>query len=86
MNIDRQTCRKKILATVRDMAREFPDADYCDARDRFGLLGKIKTMMGNVMPTAKQCWQYVGLHRSHLVDEFEFSQEDFVTRPTNNEN
>ncbi|MDR8878057.1 hypothetical protein [Burkholderia multivorans] len=80
MSIDRQATRRKILAVVREMAQEFPEAAYTDARERFGLLGKIRTITGNVMPTARQCWEYVGLHRSHLVDEFEFSQQDNAER------
>ncbi len=78
MSIDRRTAKQKILATVREMAREFPDADYCFARERFGLLGKIRAVTGNIMPTACQCWEHVGLDRSGLVDEFEFTQQDIA--------
>lgn len=60
------------------MAREYPDADYCFARERFGLLGKIRATTGNIMPTASQCWEYVGLDRSALVDEFEFTKQDIA--------
>ncbi|MEM5405871.1 MULTISPECIES: hypothetical protein [Paraburkholderia] len=76
MDIDRQSTRRKILEVVREMAGKYPTEDYCDARQRFGLLGKIRSLAKNVMPTARQCWEYVGLHRSHLVDEFEFAQQD----------
>lgn len=80
MSIYRQATRRKILALARDMAREHPDVDYCTAREQFGLLGKVKQITGNIMPTARQCWEYVGLDRSHLVDEFEFVQQDNVAR------
>lgn len=79
MITDRQTTRTKILALAREMAREYPNASYCDARQQFGLLGKIRRATGNVMPTARQCWEYVGLYRSHLVDEFDFAQLDNAT-------
>lgn len=80
MSLDRPAARQKILAAVREMAREFPDADYCFAREHFGLLGKIRRITGNIMPTACQCWEYVGLDRSALVDEFEFGQLDLAAR------
>lgn len=80
MSVDRQATRQKILALVREMAAEFPDADYCYARQEFYLLGKIRRLTGNIMPTAQQCWQYVGLDRTHLVDEFEFAQLDLAAR------
>lgn len=80
MSLDRQVTRQKILALVREMAAEFPDADYCSAREAFYLLGKIRRLTGNIMPTAQQCWEYVGLDRTHLVDEFEFSQLDIAAR------
>jgi hypothetical protein len=76
MAADRQAARKEILAAVREMAREFPDSDYCFARSQFGLLGKISVICDRNWPTAKQCWESVGLDRSHLVDEFEFTQSD----------
>lgn len=76
MMADRKRAKAEILKTVRKMAADFPDQDYCFARERFGLLGKIKQITGNVMPTAKQCWEYVGLDRSAIVDEFEFAQAD----------
>jgi len=76
MPIDCQAARQKILATVREMARRYPDADYCFARENFGLLGKVRQITGGIMPTARQCWEYVGLDRSALVDEFEFTQQD----------
>lgn len=48
MSIDPQAAREKILATVRELAR--------------------------------QCWEYVGLDRSALVDEFEFTQQDIAAQ------
>jgi hypothetical protein len=78
--IDRQAARKKILAAVREMAREFPDADYCTARAQFGLLGRVSAICDRSWPTAKQCWEAVGLVRSHLVDEFEFTQSDLRSK------
>jgi hypothetical protein len=78
--IDRDKARREILAAVREMAAEFPEADYCFAREGFGLLGRIKTITERVMPTARQCWEFVGLDRSRLVDEFHFAQEDAVRR------
>lgn len=80
MSLDRHATRLKILALVREMAAEFPDADYCFARQEFYLLGKIRRLTGNIMPSAKQCWEYVGLDRTHLVDEFEFAQLDIAAR------
>lgn len=74
--IDRKAARLEILAEVRAMAKEFPESDYCYARESFGLLGKIKRITQNVMPDAKRCWEYVGLDRSALVDEVEFAQLD----------
>lgn len=78
--IDRQSARKQILAAVRDMAAACPSADYCTARSAFGLLGKVRQICKNMWPTAKQCWEAVGLERSHLVDEFEFTQVDNAKR------
>lgn len=74
--IDRQAARSQILAAVRAMAAAYPDADYCRAREASGLLGQIRTICKGMWPTARQCWEGVGLHRSHLVDEFEFGQAD----------
>lgn len=79
--MDRQATRTKILAAVRQMAKAFPKADYCDAREQSGLLGTIKRICNNRMPTAKQCWESVGLTRQHLVDEFEFTQSDLKETP-----
>lgn len=76
MSFDRQAARLKILATVREMAKEYPEVAYCAARESSGLLGKIRSICGNSWPTARQCWEAVGLDRSHLVDEFEFTQDD----------
>jgi hypothetical protein len=76
--MDRQSTRRKILASVRKMAEAFPVTGYCEARERFGLLGIIKRLCNNVQPTAKQCWEFVGLTRQHLVDEFEFAQVDIA--------
>lgn len=76
--LDRQAARGAILALVREMARTFPEADYCFAREQFGLLPKIRRLTANAKPTASQCWEHVGLQRSHLVDEFEFAQSDFA--------
>lgn len=76
--MNREKCRNEILQAVRDMAKAFPDVDYCLARERFGLLGRVKALTGHVMPTAKQCWEYVGLDRSRLVDEFAFAQADLA--------
>jgi len=66
----------QILAAVRAMAVAYPDADYCFAREASGLLGQIRLICKGMWPTARQCWEGVGLHRSHLVDEFEFGQAD----------
>jgi hypothetical protein len=74
--LDRQKARTEILDAVRETAREYPEAEYGAAREQFGLLGRIKRICGNIMPTAKQCWEVVGLDRSKLVDEFTFTQED----------
>jgi hypothetical protein len=74
--LDRQKARTKILEAVRAVARDYPDAQYGFAREQSGLLGQIKRICGNIMPTAKQCWEYVGLDRSKLVDEFAFAQDD----------
>lgn len=74
--LDPQATRRDILALVREMAATFPEADYCFAREQFGLLSKICRLTGNAMPTAALCWEHVGLQRSHLVDEFEFAQMD----------
>jgi hypothetical protein len=87
MSVDRQKLRRQMLALAREMATEFPSAGYCAARQQFGLLGKIRRISANVMPTARQCWEYVGLDRTHLVDEFEFAHLDLAskahyTRPT----
>lgn len=76
--IDTMKARANILAAAREMASAYPDMDYCSARFQFGLLGKVKRITGDVMPTAKQCWEYVGLERSAIVDEFEFSQADIA--------
>lgn len=78
--ICREKTRSEILAAVREMAAEFPGADYCFARKQFGLLGRIKSITGHIMPTAQQCWEFVGLDRSRLVDEFDFAQEDVARR------
>lgn len=74
--LDRQKARTEILEAVRAMARQYPDAEYGFAREQSGLLGQIKRICGNAMPTAQRCWEYVGLDRSKLVDEFTFAQED----------
>ena len=74
--LDREKARRDVLAAVREMAKKHPESDYCFAREQFGLLGHIKRICGNVMPTAKQCWEYLGLDRSKLVDEFIFAQGD----------
>tara|TARA_R110002033_G_scaffold42475_1_gene83551 strand:- start:514 stop:822 length:309 start_codon:yes stop_codon:yes gene_type:complete len=74
--INRNLARAQILSAARDMARVFPTQSYSFAREQFGLLGKIKQITGNAMPTAKLCWEYVGLDRSAIVDEFEFTQDD----------
>lgn len=76
--IDRRMAKQKILAAARKMAEAFPEHSYCYAREQFGLLGKIKSITGNVMPTARQCWEYAGLDRSAIVDEFEFAQADLA--------
>lgn len=76
--IDRKKAKKQILAAAREMAAAFPTQDYCFAREQSGLLGKIKQITGNIMPSAKQCWEYVGLDRSAIVDEFEFAQTDIA--------
>ncbi|WP_262029671.1 hypothetical protein [Microvirga sp. Mcv34] len=74
--LDRQKARSEILDAVRQMARQYPEAEYGFAREQSGLLGQIKRICGNIMPTARQCWEFVGLDRSKLVDEFAFAQED----------
>jgi len=76
--INRRIARQRILASAREMAEAHPETDYCAAREQFGLLGKIKAITENIMPTAKQCWEYVGLDRSAIVDEFEFTQADLL--------
>lgn len=72
----RSSRRYQILALVRDMAVEFPHTDFGYAREQFGLLGKVKVICNNEAPTARECWESVGLQRSHLVDKFEFTQID----------
>ena len=74
--LNREKARAEILEAVRQMARDYPDATYSEAREQSGLLGRIKQICGNAMPTAQRCWTYVGLDRSKLVDEFSFTQED----------
>jgi ATP-dependent helicase YprA (DUF1998 family) len=74
--LDRMKARTQILDAVRSMAHEYPDAEYGFAREQSGLLGQIKRICGNAMPTARLCWEHVGLDRSKLVDEFTFAQED----------
>ncbi|WP_262267242.1 MULTISPECIES: hypothetical protein [Microvirga] len=74
--LDRQQARSEILEAVREMAREYPQAEYGTAREQSGLLGRIKRICENIMPTARLCWEFVGLDRSKLVDEFTFTQED----------
>lgn len=74
--VDRIEARKLILNEARAMAHAHPERDFCTARERYGLLGKIKHITGNVMPTAKQCWESVGISRSAIVDEFEFTQDE----------
>ncbi|MEZ0168363.1 hypothetical protein [Microvirga sp. TS319] len=74
--LDREKARIGVLAAVRQMAAEYPDASYCEAREQFGLLGQIKRICGNAMPTARRYWEHIGLDRSKLVDEFTFAQED----------
>lgn len=76
MGLDQQSARSAILKAVRDMAAAFPEAEYCAAREEFGLLGIIRRICKNHWPTAAQCYQGVGLTRSHLTDEFEFTQAD----------
>ncbi|ALN21861.1 MULTISPECIES: hypothetical protein [Ectopseudomonas] len=78
--IDRKNAKQQILAAAREMAKAFPSQEYCYAREHFGLLGIIKRITGNIMPTARQCWEYVGLDRSAIVDEFEFAQADFARK------
>lgn len=77
--LNRKIAKKQILEAAREMAVAYPGIEYCDARERFGLLGRIKEICGNAMPTARQCWEYVGLHRSAIVDEFEFAQSDLAS-------
>jgi hypothetical protein len=79
-SLDRTKVRKEILAAVREMSAKYPHADYCYARDQFGLLWKIKAICKNTWPTAKECCEAVGLDRSYLVDEFEFTQADLMER------
>jgi hypothetical protein len=74
--LDRPRARTQILEAVRAMARDYPEAEYGFAREQSGLLGQIKRICGNAMPTARQCWEAVGLDRSKLVDEFAFAQDD----------
>jgi hypothetical protein len=74
--LDRQKARTEILDAVREMAREYPEAEYGFAREQSGLLGQIKRICGNIMPTARGCWEHVGFDRSKLVDEFAFAQDD----------
>lgn len=76
--INRRIARQRILAAAREMAEAHPEADYCAAREQFGLLGKVKEITQDVMPTGKLCWEYVGLDRSAIVDEFEFTQADLL--------
>ncbi|CRN68844.1 hypothetical protein AX279_17695 [Pseudomonas sp. J237] len=76
--IDRKIAKQQILAAAREMAKAFPTQDYCYAREHFGLLRIIKRITGNIMPTARQCWEYVGLDRTAIVDEFEFAQTDIA--------
>jgi hypothetical protein len=81
--LNREKARAEILEAVRKMTRDYPDATYSEAREQSGLLGRIKQIRGDAMPTAQRCWTYVGLDRSKLVDEFTFTQEDLkkVLRP-----
>jgi hypothetical protein len=74
--VDRQAARSAILKAVREMAAKHPGADYRVAREASGLLGTIKAICKRNWPTARQCWEAVGLDRSHLVDEFYFTQLD----------
>lgn len=74
--LNREKARAEILKAVRQMARDYPEATYSEAREQSGLLGRIKQICGNAMPTAQRCWTYVGLDRSKLVDEFSFAQDD----------
>jgi hypothetical protein len=52
---DRNVARREILQAVRDMAKAYPSADYSFVRQEFGLLGWIKRICGNIMPTAQKC-------------------------------
>ena len=74
--LNREKARAEILDAVRQMARDYPDATYSEAREQSGLLGRIKQICGNALPTAQRCWTNVGLDRSKLVDEFSFTKED----------
>jgi hypothetical protein len=74
--LNREKARAEILEAVRQMARDYPEATYSEAREQSGLLGRVKQICSNAMPTAQRCWTYVGLDRSKLVDEFCFTQED----------
>lgn len=76
--INRNQARREILAAAREMAKKYPTHSYPEAREAFGMLGRIKDITGHIMPTAKHCLEYVGLDRSAVVDEFEFAQNDIA--------
>jgi hypothetical protein len=63
--------REEILALVRQMADQYPGRAYCEARQDFGLLSRIKALRHGCYPTAKMAWESCGLVRDDLVRCFE---------------